>query len=118
MSIIAIDTRSPLRYSDNAATALELGNPLDQGELWARARCAETDPEAFFPEKGESSKTAKAVCNRDEGCPIKDQCREWALANNERFGIWGGLSERERRKIIADRDKSDQPDAEDQRPAA
>ena len=67
----------------------------DQG--WQeRALCAETDPEAFFPEKGGSTREAKKICT---GCEVKAQCLEYALANDERFGIWGGLSERERRRL-------------------
>ena len=61
-----------------------------------RALCAQTDPEAFFPEKGGSTREAKRICL---GCEVKDACLEYALANDERFGIWGGLSERERRKL-------------------
>lgn len=61
-----------------------------------RALCAQTDPEAFFPEKGGSTREAKNVC---AACEVREQCLEYALANDERFGIWGGLSERERRKL-------------------
>ena len=58
--------------------------------------CAQADPEAFFPEKGGSTKRAKSICRR---CPVKDECLKYALDNDERFGIWGGLSERERRDL-------------------
>jgi len=58
--------------------------------------CAQTDPEAFFPEKGGSTRDAKRIC---ASCEVRSQCLEYALANDERFGIWGGLSERERRKL-------------------
>ncbi|WP_263599407.1 WhiB family transcriptional regulator [Arthrobacter pullicola] len=70
----------------------------DEGELgWqADALCAQTDPEAFFPEKGGSTRDAKKVC---AACNVRSQCLEYALANDERFGIWGGLSERERRRL-------------------
>lgn len=70
----------------------------DEGALgWQeRALCAQTDPEAFFPEKGGSTREAKRVCG---SCEVRDQCLEYALENDERFGIWGGLSERERRKL-------------------
>ncbi len=61
-----------------------------------RALCAQTDPEAFFPEKGGSTREAKRICL---GCEVKDACLEYALAHDERFGIWGGLSERERRRL-------------------
>ncbi|WP_456992472.1 WhiB family transcriptional regulator [Geodermatophilus sp. SYSU D01105] len=72
--------------------------PVPAGdESWRLdALCAETDPEAFFPEKGGSTREAKRVC---AGCPVRSQCLEFALANDERFGIWGGLSERERRRL-------------------
>jgi WhiB family redox-sensing transcriptional regulator len=67
----------------------------DQG--WQeRALCAETDPEAFFPEKGGSTREAKKICT---GCEVRAECLEYALSNDERFGIWGGLSERERRRL-------------------
>ncbi len=66
-------------------------------EQWQeRALCAQTDPEAFFPEKGGSTREAKRICM---GCEVRDECLEYALANDERFGIWGGLSERERRRL-------------------
>jgi len=61
-----------------------------------RALCAQTDPEAFFPEKGGSTREAKKVCT---SCEVRAECLDYALANDERFGIWGGLSERERRKL-------------------
>ena len=61
-----------------------------------RALCAQTDPEAFFPEKGGSTREAKRVCS---SCEVKVECLEYALENDERFGIWGGLSERERRRL-------------------
>ena len=61
-----------------------------------QALCAQTDPEAFFPEKGGSTREAKRVCR---GCEVRAECLEYALENDERFGIWGGLSERERRRI-------------------
>jgi WhiB family redox-sensing transcriptional regulator len=61
-----------------------------------RALCAQTDPEAFFPEKGGSTREAKRVC---QSCDVKADCLEYAIENDERFGIWGGLSERERRRL-------------------
>lgn len=61
-----------------------------------RALCAQTDPEAFFPEKGGSTREAKKVC---QACEVRVECLEYALAQDERFGIWGGLSERERRRL-------------------
>ena len=67
-----------------------------------QALCAQTDPEAFFPEKGGSTREAKRICI---GCEVKGECLEYALGQDERFGIWGGLSERERRRLrVARRD--------------
>lgn len=61
-----------------------------------RALCAQTDPESFFPEKGGSTREAKQVCF---GCDVRAECLEFALLHDERFGIWGGMSERERRRV-------------------
>ena len=65
-----------------------------------RALCAQTDPEAFFPEKGGSTREAKKVCL---GCEVRSECLEYALNNKEQFGIWGGTSERERRRLRRER---------------
>jgi WhiB family redox-sensing transcriptional regulator len=77
--------------------------PVTDEEWRLDALCAETDPEAFFPEKGGSTRDAKRVCS---GCPVRTQCLEFALSNDERFGIWGGLSERERRRVRMQRNGS------------
>lgn len=69
----------------------------DEALSWQTdALCAQTDPESFFPEKGGSTREAKRIC---ESCEVRSQCLDYALENDERFGIWGGLSERERRKL-------------------
>ncbi len=60
------------------------------------ANCLGVDPDLFFPERGASTREAKEVC---KGCVVRDDCLEYALANGEKFGIWGGMSERERRRI-------------------
>jgi WhiB family transcriptional regulator, redox-sensing transcriptional regulator len=71
--------------------------PAPTTDQWQdRALCAQTDPEAFFPEKGGSTREAKKICL---GCEVRHECLEYALAHDERFGIWGGLSERERRRL-------------------
>ena len=66
----------------------------------AKARCNEVEPEIFFPERGGSSKAARAVCSH---CDVRLQCLEDALNNKEQFGIWGGTSERERRRLRKER---------------
>ena len=60
------------------------------------ANCLGVDPDLFFPERGASTREAKEVCR---GCVVRAECLEFALANGEKFGIWGGLSERERRRL-------------------
>lgn len=70
----------------------------DDGALaWKQhGNCLGVDPDLFFPERGASTREAKAVC---AGCMVRAQCLEYALDNGEKFGIWGGLSERERRRL-------------------
>ena len=68
----------------------------EAGEWQDYALCAQTDPEAFFPEKGGSTRDAKKICRR---CTVREECLEFAIVNQERFGIWGGMSERERRRL-------------------
>ena len=69
---------------------------LVPGHWIEQALCAEVDAETFFPEKGGSSREAKAVCAR---CEVREQCLAFAQDNDERHGIWGGYSERERRRL-------------------
>ena len=64
------------------------------------ANCAGVDAELFFPTKGQSTHQAKEVCR---GCSVRLACLEHALVNSEKFGIWGGLSERQRRRMRRDR---------------
>ena len=84
--------RSPLEFSDGAAGPLP--GPDDDWALLAE--CQYTDPEIFFPEKGGSTREAKSVCR---SCVVRSDCLEFALETGQMFGIWGGLSERERRHI-------------------
>ena len=66
-------------------------------QAWqAYANCLGVDPDLFFPERGASTREAKEVCR---GCVVREDCLEYALRNGEKFGIWGGMSERERRRI-------------------
>ena len=76
--------------------AIDIDADAEDAGWQERALCAQTDPEAFFPEKGGSTREAKKVCLT---CDVRGDCLEYALMNDERFGIWGGLSERERRKL-------------------
>lgn len=83
---------------------MSINNPYEQAEepedpqAWReQALCAQVGDLPFFPAKGESAAEGKAVC---AGCDVREQCLAYALENNERFGIWGGKSERERRAIL------------------
>jgi WhiB family redox-sensing transcriptional regulator len=92
------------RTNTRARASLEsLLEAIIQPEPWVQdALCAQTDPEAFFPEKGGSTRDAKRICNGAPGavgCEVREQCLRYSLERDERFGIWGGLSERERRKL-------------------
>lgn len=81
-------------------TALEF---LDLDDEWrAEAVCAQIGGDIWHPEKGGSTREAKLVCNGGPGrepCPVREQCLQYALDHDERFGIWGGYSERERRAL-------------------
>jgi hypothetical protein len=68
-----------------------------------RERCITTShgksgpaAESFFPEKGGSSREAKRIC---ADCPVRIECLNYALRRDERYGVWGGMSERERRRL-------------------
>ena len=86
----------PSGLTGGIAGLMGIGLEADAQSWQEQALCAETDPEAFFPEKGGSTREAKKICT---GCEVKAECLEYALSNDERFGIWGGLSERERRRL-------------------
>ena len=60
------------------------------------ANCKGADPDLFFPERGASTRAAKAICRE---CTVRQDCLEFAITSGEKFGIWGAMSERERRKI-------------------
>ncbi len=64
------------------------------------ANCRGADPDLFFPERGASTRVAKSICRE---CTVRDECLEFAIVSSEKFGIWGAMSERERRKIRRDR---------------
>lgn len=74
---------------------------LRWAEPWmSEGICSQVDGDLWFPEKGSSTAPAKRICM---GCPVRERCLEWALDNNERFGVYGGKSERDRRKIAKER---------------
>lgn len=100
------------------------GLGLPQPPEWmAEGLCAQTDPDAFYPEKGGSVRAAKSICNGDpyrdrQPCPVREACLAYALDNEERFGIWGGRGEKERRRMRPARPLGRPPVAEPRRRAA
>ena len=68
----------------------------DEASWEADALCRQVDPELWFPGEGDNPRNAKRICAR---CPVRDACLEYALTHDERFGVWGGLSGRERRAL-------------------
>ncbi len=88
--------RNSLADVDVLGSFAVVGDGDEEPDWQENALCAQTDPEAFFPEKGGSTREAKRICS---GCDVRAECLDYALAHDERFGIWGGLSERERRRL-------------------
>lgn len=68
-----------------------------------RAACQGVDPEIFYPVSDEEAEQALAICG---SCPVREACLEYALTNREREGVWGGATERERRRMLRQRRKS------------
>jgi len=94
--------RKPMVRTTNNFAGLRPGGRVPHLSLhlppeWTRdALCAQVDPELWFPDKGGSTRPAKRIC-RD--CPVLAECRDYALARGDLDGVWGGLSERERRRL-------------------
>jgi WhiB family redox-sensing transcriptional regulator len=68
-----------------------------------RAACRGVDPDIFYPVSDDDAEEAKAVC---ASCQVRQSCLEYSLAAREREGVWGGLTERERRRIVRQHRKS------------
>lgn len=68
-----------------------------------KAACRGVDPDIFYPMTDEEAEDAKAICRQ---CPVQGLCLEWAISTREKEGIWGGATERERRRIIRRRRRS------------
>lgn len=84
--------------ADGLPTARDLD--LDSTPDWLLdALCSQIpDDEMWFPSKGGTTRPAKRIC---QGCPVREPCLQMAFDHDERYGIWGGLSERDRRKLFA-----------------
>lgn len=68
-----------------------------------RAACQGLDPDIFYPASEDDADEAKAICAQ---CNVRQVCLEYALVNRERDGVWGGLTDRERRRLARQRRKS------------
>lgn len=84
---------------DDDVPVLRFADPGER-EWTIHAACAGLDPNLFFTERGESTREVKAVCAT---CPVCEECLDYALTNGEKYGVWGGKSERERRRMRRDR---------------
>jgi len=77
-------------------TLVDVRRWLAKPDWHGHAACAGIDPDLFFPERGASTAEAKRVCR---GCEVRHDCLDFAMVNGEKFGVWGGKSERERRAL-------------------
>ena len=73
---------------------------LDRLAWQDQANCKGANADLFFPERGASTRTAKGICRE---CQVRPECHEFAITTGEKFGIWGGMSERERRRVRRER---------------
>ncbi|NBM17376.1 WhiB family transcriptional regulator [Streptomyces sp. GC420] len=90
-------------FDSTTESTLTVSRSSDAGGDWQElALCAQTGAGFFFPEPGGSVREAKLLCLACEG---REACLEYALAHDERFGVWGGLSERERDRLRRDDDR-------------
>lgn len=86
---------------ESSVVRLRLGE-LDRS-FARRGNCRGVDPDLFFPERGASTREAKEVCR---GCVVRQACLDYALEAGEKHGIWGGMSERERRRLRRQRNEA------------
>ena len=83
---------------DFAETAVRmLAVPITEERPWlVFSACRDAEPELFFPSTREQADTALSIC---ASCPVQPECLEYAMEAGERFGIWGGLTEKGRKKL-------------------
>jgi len=72
-------------------------NPDDERPWAARSECRGEDPTIFFPGTDDDPAIGLAICAR---CPVRQECLEYAIEARERYGIWGGTTERQRRRMV------------------
>ncbi|HEX5585824.1 MAG TPA: WhiB family transcriptional regulator [Acidimicrobiia bacterium] len=96
LTVTPMTVVNPLTSNLAALVAVQRSTTNGEKRWQEQANCLGVDPDLFFPERGASTREAKAVCR---SCEVQGDCLEYALAHGEKFGIWGGLSERERRRV-------------------
>jgi WhiB family redox-sensing transcriptional regulator len=74
----------------------------DEPKWWDQGACKGLNSDMFYPDDEASAASAKAVC---ESCAVQSTCLEHALTIREKAGVWGGATERDRRRIIRQRRK-------------
>ena len=80
---------------------VDFSQKVNEVSRWQElANCRGLDPDLFYPNRGDSTQDAKRVCRE---CVVTQECLEYALQNREKLGIWGGMSERERREVRRER---------------
>lgn len=98
---MAVDRRGyALVLGQSSTTDLEDVIPAMKLGWRARSACRGVDPDIFYPPSEEEAEEAKAICRE---CPVREPCLEYALVRREREGVWGGATERERRRIVRQR---------------
>ena len=95
LGVIVVTSHGIPTWPDQWSTAMSHIS-TDTGWM-SRGNCADRDPSIFFPSDGVGVERAKKLC---EGCPSQSSCLEYALANRVEHGVWGGASERQRRRIL------------------
>lgn len=92
MTVVMIQSVPPLP-DENAGPRVRSDTPHEWQD---DAACAQVDPELFFPEQGGSAVEPRRLCG---SCPVRAECLAFALSRDEKFGIWGGLTARERNAL-------------------
>jgi WhiB family redox-sensing transcriptional regulator len=81
---------------DNSAEFLQV--PITEERPWmVFAACRDADPSVFFPTTREGVDEALAICAT---CPVRSDCLDYAVEARERFGVWGGMTEKQRRRLL------------------
>lgn len=94
------EAQNDYRHAYRARKRTPTYTPTPDTSWMADAACRGMDPELFFPERGEDTRTARQVCF---SCSVRSHCLDYALDNKEGYGVWGGLSVRGRETLTGRR---------------